>query len=86
MSIATVGAFATGEYAEAVFVMLFYQVGELFEHIAVGKSRNSIKSLVSIRADTAFIENENGELLEVECEEIKVGDIIECFVMEQIKR
>lgn len=76
MSIATIGAFATGEYAEAVFVMLFYQVGELFEHIAVGKSRNSIKSLLSIRADTAFIENENGELYEIECEEVKVGDII----------
>ena len=76
MSTATVGAFATGEYAEAVFVMLFYQVGELFEHIAVGKSRNSIKSLVSIRADTAFIENEHGELCEVECEEIGVGDVI----------
>lgn len=76
MSIATVGAFATGEYAEAVFVMLFYQVGELFEHIAVGKSRNAIKSLLSIRADTAYIEKEDGELYEVECEEIKVGDII----------
>ena len=76
MSIATVGAFATGEYAEAVFVMLFYQVGELFEHIAVGKSRNSIKSLLSIRADTAFVENGDGELCEVECEEICVGDII----------
>jgi len=76
MSIATVGAFATGEYAEAVFVMLFYQVGELFEHIAVGKSRNAIKSLLSIRADTAYIEKEDGELYEVECEEISVGDII----------
>lgn len=76
MSIATIGAFATGEYAEAVFVMLFYQVGELFEHIAVGKSRNSIKSLLSIRADTAFIEDENGELCEIECEEVNVGDII----------
>ena len=76
MSIATFGAFATGEYAEAVFVMLFYQVGELFEHIAVGKSRNAIKSLLSIRADTAYIENEDGELYEVECEEISVGDII----------
>ena len=76
MSIATVAAFATGEYAEAVFVMLFYQVGELFEHIAVGKSRNSIKSLLSIRADTAFVENEDGELCEIECENINVGDII----------
>jgi Cd2+/Zn2+-exporting ATPase len=76
MSIATVGAFVTGEYAEAVFVMLFYSVGELFEHIAVGKSRSSIKALLSIRADTAFLEGENGELCEVDCEEISVGDII----------
>lgn len=76
MSIATIGAFITGEYAEAVFVMLFYQVGELFEHIAVGKSRRSIKSLLSIRADTAFIEEEDGELHEIPCEEVKVGDII----------
>lgn len=76
MSVATVCAFATGEYAEAVFVMLFYQVGVLFEHIAVGKSRNSIKGLLSIRADTAFVEDENRELREVDCEEISVGDII----------
>jgi high-affinity K+ transport system ATPase subunit B len=76
MSLATIAALVTGEYAEAVFVMLFYQVGELFEHIAVGKSRDSIKSLLSIRADTAFVENENGELYEVDCEEINVGDII----------
>ncbi len=76
MSLATLAALATGEYAEAVFVMLFYQVGELFEHIAVGKSRNSIKALLSIRQDTAFIETENGELYEVDCEEVQVGDVI----------
>ena len=76
MSIATIGAFVTGEYSEAVFVMLFYSVGELFEHIAVGKSRKSIKSLLSIRVDTAFVEKENGELCEKPCEEISVGDII----------
>lgn len=76
MSIATVGAFVTGEYPEAVFVMLFYQVGELFQSIAVGKSRRSIKSLLSIRADTAFIEGEGGELVEKMCEEIEIGDII----------
>lgn len=76
MSLATIAALVTGEYAEAVFVMLFYQVGELFEHIAVGKSRDSIKSLLSIRADTAFIEDEGGSLCEVDCEEINVGDII----------
>lgn len=76
MSIATLGAFVTGEYAEAVFVMLFYQIGELFERIAVGKSRNSIKSLLSIREDTAFVEDEKGDLREINCEEISVGEII----------
>ena len=76
MSIATIGAFVTGEYAEAVFVMLFYSVGELFEHIAVGKSRKSIKSLLSIRVDSAFVENEDGELEEKPCEEIAVDDVI----------
>ena len=76
MSIATVGAFAIGEYHEAVFVMLFYQVGELFQSIAVGKSRGSIKSLLSIRADTAFVMDTDGELDEKPCEEIEVGDII----------
>ncbi len=76
MSIATAGAFVTGEYAEAVFVMLFYQVGELFQSIAVGKSRSSIKSLLSIRADTAFVEGGDGELYEVDCEKVGVGDIV----------
>ena len=76
MSIATVGAFATGEYAEAVFVMLFYQIGELFQSIAVGKSRRSIKSLLSIRADTALVEEDGGEMREVACEDINVGDVI----------
>ncbi len=76
MSLATLAALVTGEYAEAVFVMLFYQVGELFEHIAVGRSRNSIKSLLSIRADTAFVANDDGELCEIDCEEIALGDII----------
>lgn len=76
MSIATIGAFAIGEYSEAVFVMLFYSVGELFEHVAVNKSRGSIKALLSIRADTAFVEDENGELAELPCEQIKIGDVI----------
>ena len=76
MSIATVGAFVIGEYHEAVFVMLFYQVGELFQSIAVGKSRKSIKSLLSIRVDSAFVEGDNGELEEKPCEEITVGDVI----------
>ena len=76
MSIATIGAFAIGEYSEAVFVRLFYSVGELFEHVAVNKSRGSIKALLSIRADTAFVEDENGELAELPCEQIKIGDVI----------
>ncbi len=75
MVIATVGAFATGEYPEAVFVMLFYQVGELFQSIAVGKSRNSIKSLMELREDTAFAEKD-GELYQISCEEVKKGEII----------
>ncbi|MBQ9748992.1 MAG: cadmium-translocating P-type ATPase [Clostridia bacterium] len=76
MSIATIGAFAIGEYSEAVFVMLFYSVGELFEHVAVNKSRGSIKALLSIRADTAFVESDDGELVEIPCEQIKIGDVI----------
>lgn len=76
MSVATIAAFVTGEYAEAVFVMLFYQVGELFQGIAVGKSRNSIKALLSLRADTAFVEHENGEIIETACEEINVGSTV----------
>lgn len=76
MSLATLCAFATGEYAEAVFVMLFYQTGEFFQSIAVGKSRKSIKSLLSIRADAALVER-GGEIAEIACEDVEVGDIIE---------
>ena len=75
MSIATVGAFATGEYPEAVFVMLFYQVGELFQSYAVGKSRQSISELMDIRPDYANIEV-NGELEQVDPEDVNVGDTI----------
>ena len=64
MSIATLGAFAIGEYPEAVAVMLFYQVGELFQDIAVARSRASISSLMDIRPDYANIE-EDGELSQV---------------------
>ena len=76
MSLATLCAFVIGEYAEAVFVMLFYQVGELFQDMAVGKSRRSIKALLSIRADTAFLCKESGETCEVACEDVQVGDVI----------
>lgn len=73
MAIATIGAMVIGEYPEAVFVMLFYQVGELFESIAVGKSRRSIAALMDIRPDEARVER-NGEMLEVSPEEVVVGE------------
>jgi len=76
MTVATIGAFATAEYAEAVFVMLFYQTGELFQDYAVGKSRRSIAALMEIRPDTANLEGENGETEEVDPEDVEVGAII----------
>ena len=75
MSLATVGALATGEYPEAVFVMLFYQTGELFQDYAVGKSRTSIAALMDIRPDTANLETENG-LETVDPEDVAVGSVI----------
>ncbi len=80
MALATIGAFCTGffgegEYPEAVFVMLFYQVGELFQGYAVGKSRRSISSLMDIRPDYANIE-ENGALRRVDPQSLHVGDVI----------
>lgn len=76
MALATVGAFATGEYAEAVFVMLFYQTGELFQDYAVGRSRQSIAALMDIRPDVANLENEDGSLEEVDPEDVEVGSIV----------
>jgi len=75
MAIATVGAFATAEYPEAVFVMLFYRVGELFEHMAVGKSRASIAALMDIMPEYANLEGEDG-ITETDPEEVPVGSII----------
>lgn len=75
MSIATIGAFFIGEFPEAVAVMLFYQVGELFQSYAVGKSRKSIASLMDIRPDYANIEKE-GKIEKVNPSNVKVGDII----------
>ena len=75
MSLATVGALATGEYPEAVFVMLFYQVGELFQSYAVDQSRKSITSLMDIRPDYANIEVD-GQLRQVDPEDVAVGDTI----------
>ena len=75
MSAATLGAFALGEYPEGVFVMVFFQVGELFEKLAVGASRKSIAALMDIRPDSANLERD-GALVEVDPEELAVGDII----------
>jgi len=75
MSIATIGAFLIGEYAEGVAVMLFYQVGELFQSYAVDKSRNSISSLMDIRPDYANV-NRNGKTIVVEPDEVEEGEII----------
>ncbi len=75
MMIATVGAFVLGEYPEAVFVMLFYQVGELFQSIAVGRSRKSIASLMDIRPDVATVERD-GQKVTLSPDEVAVGEII----------
>lgn len=75
MSIATIGAFCTGEYPEGVAVMLFYQVGELFQSYAVGRSRQSIASLMDIRPDYANIERD-GKLEQVDPDDVAVGDLI----------
>ncbi len=75
MMIASIGAFCIGEYFEGCAVMIFYQVGELFESIAVGKSRKSISSLMDIRPDYANVERD-GEVTECDPEEVSVGDII----------
>ena len=75
MAVATVGAVLLGDYMEAVAVMLFYQIGELFQSYAVGKSRRNISELMDIRPDYANIE-ENGELKQVDPDEVLVGSII----------
>ena len=75
MSVATIGAFAIGEYPEAVAVMLFYQIGELFQSYAVDKSRKSIASLMDIRPDYANVYRE-GNIETVNPEEVKIGETI----------
>lgn len=75
MCVATVGALIIGEYPEAVAVMLFYQVGELFQNVAVSRSRQSISALMDIRPDYANVERD-GHLLQVDPEEVAVGDVI----------
>lgn len=83
MSLATIGAFILGEYTEAAAVMIFYQVGELFENIAVNKSRNAITSLVSLRPDYANIEKDK-EVIKVDPYDVAVGDTIIVFPGEKI--
>ena len=75
MAVATVGAIALGEYREGVAVMLFYQIGELFQSYAVGKSRRNISELMDIRPDYANIERD-GEIEEVDPDEVEIGSII----------
>ncbi|MDY4975536.1 MAG: heavy metal translocating P-type ATPase [Clostridia bacterium] len=75
MAVATVGALGLGEFPEAVFVMVFYQVGELFQSYAVGKSRDSIAGLMELAPETAWVERD-GVLYEVVPEEIEVGDLL----------
>ena len=75
MAVATIGAMILGEYSEGVAVMLFYQIGELFQSIAVGKSRRSISELMDIRPDYANLE-QDGEVEKVDPDEVEVGSII----------
>ena len=75
MSVATIGALVIGEYPEAVAVMLFYQTGELFQNVAVSRSRQSISELMDIRPDYANIERD-GQLVQVDPEEVAVGNVI----------
>ncbi|MCD7981651.1 MAG: cadmium-translocating P-type ATPase [Clostridiales bacterium] len=75
MAVATVGAIVLGEYTEGVAVMLFYQIGELFQSYAVGKSRRNISDLMDIRPDYANVE-QNGDLVRVDPDEVEVGTVI----------
>ena len=75
MSIATIGAFAIGEYPEGVAVMLFYQIGEMFQDMAVNRSRKSISALMDIRPDFANLKI-NGDTKKVDPEEVRIGDVI----------
>ncbi|MFK4840156.1 heavy metal translocating P-type ATPase [Lactococcus petauri] len=76
MSIATVGAFALGEYAEAVAVMLFYQVGEYFQDRAIGNSKKSITALMDLRPEVATVKRQ-GKLIDVSPEEVNIGEVIQ---------
>ncbi len=76
MAVATIGAFALGEYLEGAAVMIFYQTGELFQSYAVGKSRRSIAELMDIRPDSARVRGEDGSLETVDPDEVEIGSVI----------
>lgn len=76
MSIATIGAFGIGEYAEAVGVMLFYRIGELFEEKAVERSRSQIMDVIDMRPEVVNLVNEHGDVLVIDAEEAEIGDIL----------
>ena len=76
MAVATVGAFALGDYVEGCAVIIFYQIGELFQSVAVGKSRQSISSLMDIRPDYANIEGKDGKLEQVDPDDVEIGTVI----------
>ena len=76
MALATVGAFFIGEYPEAVAVMMLYQIGELFQDYAVGKSRKSISALMDIRPDVAYVKLHDGTVVNKNPEDVRIGDII----------
>ena len=76
MAVATVGAFALGDYVEGCAVIIFYQIGELFQSVAVGKSRQSISSLMDIRPDYANIEGEDGKLEQADPDDVEIGTVI----------
>ena len=76
MAVATIGAFALGDYVEGCAVIIFYQIGELFQGVAVGKSRRNISALMDIRPDYANIEDEDGKLEQVDPDEVEIGTVI----------
>ena len=76
MSIATIGAFGIGEYAEAVGVMLFYRIGELFEEKAVERSRSQIMDVIDMRPEVVNLVNEHGDVSVIDAEEAEIGDIL----------
>ena len=84
MAVATVGAFALGDYVEGCAVIIFYQIGELFQSVAVGKSRQSISSLMDIRPDYANVEDEDGRLEQVDPDDVEVGTVIVVQPVERV--